>query len=86
MDKMHKLQEILYERLHRRPPGIDKLDRLWEAAVLLPLVQTEEGIAVLFEERAHSLRRQPGQICFPGGQGGVQRCQQFCRDRCAGNL
>ena len=59
MEKMQKLQEVLYERLHRRPPGIDKLDRLWEAAVLLPLVQTEEGIAVLFEERAHSLRRQP---------------------------
>ena len=68
MDKMEKLQAILYERLHRRPPGIDKLDRLWEAAVLLPLVQTEKGIAVLFEERAHSLRRQPGEICFPGGK------------------
>ena len=49
MENMKKLQEVLYERLHRRPPGIDKLDRLWEAAVLLPLVQTEEGIAVLFE-------------------------------------
>ena len=68
MENMKKLQEVLYERLHRRPPGIDKLDRLWEAAVLLPLVQTEEGIAVLFEERAHSLRRQPGEICFPGGK------------------
>ena len=68
MGNMEKLQAILYERLHRRPPGIDKLDRLWEAAVLLPLVQTEEGIAVLFEERAHSLRRQPGEICFPGGK------------------
>lgn len=68
MENMKKLQEVLYERLHRRPVGIDKLDRLWEAAVLLPLVQTEEGIAVLFEERAHSLRRQPGQICFPGGK------------------
>ena len=36
--------------------------------MLLPLVQTEQGIAVLFEERAHSLRRQPGEICFPGGK------------------
>lgn len=68
MDKMDKLQQVLYERLHRRPAGIDKLDRLWEAAVLLPLVQTEKGVAVLFEERAHSLRRQPGEICFPGGK------------------
>ena len=68
MENMDKLQQVLYERLHRRPPGIDKLDRLWEAAVLLPLVETDEGIAVLFEERAHSLRWQPGQICFPGGK------------------
>lgn len=68
MSEMDKLQQVLYERLHRRPAGIDKLDRLWEAAVLLPLVQTDKGIAVLFEERAHSLRRQPGEICFPGGK------------------
>lgn len=67
-EQMDKLHRLLYERLHRRPAGIDKLDRLWEAAVLLPLVQTQEGIAVLFEERAHSLRRQPGEICFPGGK------------------
>lgn len=68
MSKLDALQEILYEKLHRRPAGIDKLDRLWEAAVLVPLVETEEGISVLFEERAHSLRRQPGEVCFPGGK------------------
>lgn len=62
------LQKILYEKLHRRPAGIDKLDRLWEAAVLVPLVQTNEGIAILFEQRAQSLRSQPGEICFPGGK------------------
>ncbi len=68
IDKLDGLQKILYERLHRRPAGIDKLDRLWEAAVLLPLVNTPDGIALLFEERVHTLRRQPGEICFPGGK------------------
>lgn len=68
MSEMEKLQYILFERFHRRAPGIDKLDRLWDAAVLLPLVYTEQGICVLFEERAHTLRRQPGEICFPGGK------------------
>ena len=68
MSGMERLQYVLFERLHRRAPGIDKLDRLWDAAVLLPLVRTEEGICVLFEERAHTLRRQPGEICFPGGK------------------
>ena len=29
MNEMEKLQYVLFERLHRRAPGIDKLDRLW---------------------------------------------------------
>ena len=68
MADMERLQERLYEKLHRRPAGIDRMDRLWEAAVLLPIVRTEEGPAVLFEVRAKTLKRQPGEICFPGGK------------------
>ncbi|MFJ7638061.1 NUDIX hydrolase [Peribacillus sp. NPDC097264] len=37
-------------------------------AVLVPLIEKEDGIHVLFEERSHQLRRQPGDICFPGGR------------------
>jgi peroxisomal coenzyme A diphosphatase NUDT7 len=37
-------------------------------AVLLPLVKKEDGIHILFEERAYTLKRQPGDICFPGGR------------------
>ncbi|WP_042455730.1 NUDIX hydrolase [Neobacillus dielmonensis] len=37
-------------------------------AVLLPLIQKEDGIHVLFEKRSLNLRRQPGEICFPGGR------------------
>ncbi|MBT2648811.1 CoA pyrophosphatase [Bacillus sp. ISL-34] len=37
-------------------------------AVLVPLIEKEDGIHVLFEERSHKLRRQPGDICFPGGK------------------
>lgn len=37
-------------------------------AVLVPLVETEEGDALLFEVRAAHLRRQPGEVCFPGGK------------------
>lgn len=68
MKDLQELNQILYEKLHRRAPGIDKLDHLWDSAVLLPLVQTEEGVAVLFERRAQGLRTQPGEICFPGGK------------------
>ena len=37
-------------------------------AVLIPLIEGEEGIRVLYEVRAADLDRQPGEICFPGGQ------------------
>jgi peroxisomal coenzyme A diphosphatase NUDT7 len=37
-------------------------------AVLLPLVMKEDGLHVLFEVRSLNLRRQPGEICFPGGR------------------
>ncbi|MFP3361046.1 coenzyme A pyrophosphatase, partial [Planococcus sp. SIMBA_143] len=40
---------------------------LYKYAILLPLMEKEDGIHLLFEVRAASLRRQPGEICFPGG-------------------
>ena len=65
---MLPLEGLLREKLGRRPAGIDKLDSLWDAAVLLPLVTSPDGPAVLFEVRAQTLKRQPGEICFPGGK------------------
>jgi len=37
-------------------------------AVLVPLVEREDGLHVLYEVRALTLRRQPGEVCFPGGK------------------
>lgn len=37
-------------------------------AVMVPLVEVNGELNVLFEERAHHLKRQPGEICFPGGK------------------
>ena len=41
-----------YGSYKRRP---DKTLKMWEAAVLLPLVKTPQGLSILFEEigRAH---------------------------------
>lgn len=36
-------------------------------AVLVPLVKTEEGDALLLEVRSQHVR-QPGEVCFPGGR------------------
>lgn len=68
MGNFEALEQEIYNKLHKRAPGIDKLDRLWEAAVLLPLVDTAAGPALLFEVRSRQLNRQPGEICFPGGK------------------
>lgn len=37
-------------------------------AILLPLVEVKDEVHILFEIRSHQLRRQPGEICFPGGK------------------
>jgi len=39
-----------------------------EAAVLIALVRREEGYAVLYTQRATTLRSHSGQIAFPGGK------------------
>ncbi len=38
------------------------------SAVVLPIIRKDGCLCVLFEERAHGLKRQPGDICFPGGR------------------
>ena len=37
-------------------------------AVLCPLVERPDGLHLLFEVRAATLQRQPGEVCFPGGR------------------
>lgn len=36
-------------------------------SVLIPLVRIDDSIEVLFEKRSSKIKRQPGEICFPGG-------------------
>lgn len=40
----------------------------FKSAVLLPLIRNDSGCLVVFEKRAQTLNRQPGEICFPGGE------------------
>lgn len=49
-------------------PCMQNIEEYFVSAVLLPLMETESGLHVLFEVRANHLRRQPGEICFPGGK------------------
>ncbi len=56
------------------PGGADYL-RARQAAVLMPLVQRDGGLHVLFTRRAEHLQNHAGQISFPGG-----RIEVFDRD------
>lgn len=50
-------------------------------AVLVPIVEIKDGKVLLFEKRAGSLRRQPGEICFPGGMLEPDEQPQSCAVR-----
>ena len=52
--------------LENRAPGL--MDATGRYAVLVPLVDGEGGPSLLYEVRAGTLRRQPGEVCFPGGR------------------
>ncbi len=49
-------------------PNIMGLENLLVTAVLLPLVEVDGATEILFEVRSKLLKRQPGEICFPGGR------------------
>lgn len=56
----------LERKLEGREPGL--MDARSQYAVLVPLVERPEGVHLLYEVRAAGLRRQPGEVCFPGGR------------------
>lgn len=58
----------LFEYFQERTPAILGSENFTKFAVLLPLVEKEGDIHVLFEVRSHKMRRQPGEVCFPGGK------------------
>ncbi|MEH7113697.1 CoA pyrophosphatase [Neobacillus niacini] len=55
-------------KLQSHTPKILGSDKFSKYAVMVPLIQKEDDIHVLFEIRSLQLRRQPGEICFPGGR------------------
>lgn len=55
----------LARALRVRNPGL--MDSRRTYAVLVPLVERDGALHLLYEVRARTLRRQPGEVCFPGG-------------------
>lgn len=56
----------LEHTLQARIPGL--MDSRRAYAVLVPLVERDGELSLLYEVRAATLRRQPGEVCFPGGR------------------
>ncbi|MDI3258036.1 MAG: CoA pyrophosphatase [Kyrpidia sp.] len=54
--------------LRGRQPGVLGSEDMVRAAVAVPLIEQEGQPQLLFEVRSRRLRRQPGEICFPGGR------------------
>ncbi|GAM13561.1 NUDIX hydrolase [Mesobacillus selenatarsenatis] len=51
-----------------RTPSILGHEKFIKFAVLLPLVEVNGEVHILFEVRSLKMRRQPGEVCFPGGK------------------
>lgn len=58
----------LKTKLNDNQPLFIGEDTAFSSAVLIPLVQIDEEWHVLFEVRALTMRKQPGEISFPGGK------------------
>ncbi|WP_110113362.1 CoA pyrophosphatase [Bacillus sp. CGMCC 1.16541] len=56
------------EKLKNHTPQLLGAETFKHFSVLVPLVEKADGLHVLFEVRAFNMRRQPGEICFPGGK------------------
>ncbi|WP_203333407.1 NUDIX hydrolase [Planococcus beigongshangi] len=58
----------LVARVKDRVPEVMDNKVFAKFAILLPLIEKDGEIHILFEVRSHQLRNQPGDICFPGGR------------------
>lgn len=58
----------MLEKMGNRVPEVMGNKDFSKYAILLPLIERNGEVHVLFEVRSYDLRNQPGEICFPGGK------------------
>ncbi|MEZ8901214.1 CoA pyrophosphatase [Vibrio sp. 10N.247.310.34] len=74
MNKDNFLQQFqLNSTVGYHPESVERVshindDQLRKAAVVVGLVEREDGLHIIFTKRAAHLKHHPGQISFPGGK------------------
>ena len=59
----------------RRPGAIGQRK---DCAVLIPLIERDGKMHILFERRSSKMKTQPGDVCFPGGRMDPGESPQEC--------
>ena len=57
--------DLIKNALESHVPSPEGIKRF--SSVLMPIFRTERGSELLFTKRSMELKRQPGDVCFPGG-------------------
>lgn len=69
------------EDFSTRRPGMIGEEKFRQYAVLIPLINISGVMHLIFEKRSNKLKRQPGEICFPGGKLEENETLQECAVR-----
>lgn len=68
LSKLETIENKVRALLKNKSQQPDDMLTYKQNAVLVPIVNTEEGLSILFEVRSEALAWQPGEVCFPGGR------------------
>jgi 8-oxo-dGTP pyrophosphatase MutT (NUDIX family) len=60
--------ENIVNKIGNSKPYINGWERMRRSSIIIPLVEIDNKVYVLFEVRSKKLKSQPGDICFPGGK------------------
>ena len=56
------------KKVKAKSPYINGWEHMRRASIVIPLVEKDGELCILFQVRAKKLNSQPGDICFPGGK------------------
>lgn len=74
-------EEITKSILSHNPNifGVNK-----KSSILIPIIERNDSLHILYEIRSLKLKSQPGEICFPGGKvdSGEHPCESAIRETC----